>query len=379
MDQSAPSGTSEHSYAYDETGNTVRRTTGERDQTLEWGPEGELVRVTDGLDSTEYVYDADGERLLRRVNGATTLYLPGMEVTWDESAGTEEATRYFQHAGETVAVRENDGSLDWVFSDHHGTGQMTVDAVWGEVVQRRMTVFGQDRGTTGEWPGERGFVNGTVDESTGLTQLGARAYDAALGRFISADPLMDLADSQSMNGYAYANNSPVTYWDGSGLSARDIQQDKARENYLRNTGYYKSKVPKKPSGNSSAVSISINITVYPGGGVRTNWKRMNYGPGISSPRLIFTPSYRDNPGYWHEPVKSPKDEALDAASHQGGDYSPLERAGNWINDNWGRSGRLAVLLELSLYRILRGLCCCWRSSSRRKISIGFLSVGDGGP
>jgi YD repeat-containing protein len=153
----------------------MRRTTGERDQTLEWGPEGELVQVTDGLEKTEFVYDADGERLLRRANGATTLYLPGMEVTWDPAAGTEEASRYYEHAGETVAVRENDGTLSWMFPDHFGTGQISVDAVWGNTVQRRFTVFGQDRGTAVNWHGERGFVDGTMDASLGLTQLGARS------------------------------------------------------------------------------------------------------------------------------------------------------------------------------------------------------------
>lgn len=225
VDEQGVGGTSVHSYDYDEAGNMVRRTTGEHDQTLEWGPEGELVRVTDGLERTEYVYDASGERLLRRANGATTLYLPGMEVTWDPAAGTEEATRYYTHAGATVAVRQDDRGLHWVFSDQHGTGQMTVDAVWSEVAQRRMTVFGQDRGATGEWPGERGFVDGTVDATMGLTQLGARAYDAALGRFISVDPLMGLVDGQQMHGYAYANNNPVSFTDPDGLilcqSSRD--------------------------------------------------------------------------------------------------------------------------------------------------------------
>ncbi|GGP97540.1 hypothetical protein GCM10010266_21020 [Streptomyces griseomycini] len=57
---------------------------------------------------------------------------------------------------------------------------------------------------------------GTTDEPTGLTHLGAREYDPAIGRFISVDPMTDVAESQTMNPYAYANNSPVTYSDPSG-------------------------------------------------------------------------------------------------------------------------------------------------------------------
>ncbi|WP_394295625.1 RHS repeat-associated core domain-containing protein [Nocardiopsis alkaliphila] len=61
-------------------------------------------------------------------------------------------------------------------------------------------------------------MDGMIDASTGLTQLGARAYDADLGRFISVDPLMDLTDAQTMNGYVYSNNSPAVFTDPSGLS-----------------------------------------------------------------------------------------------------------------------------------------------------------------
>jgi RHS repeat-associated protein len=66
-------------------------------------------------------------------------------------------------------------------------------------------------------PGERGFVGGTEDATTGLTHLGAREYDPALGRFISVDPVMDLANPQQMHGYAYAGNSPITKSDPTGL------------------------------------------------------------------------------------------------------------------------------------------------------------------
>ncbi|MFE9687205.1 RHS repeat domain-containing protein, partial [Streptomyces sp. NPDC006285] len=61
---------------------------------------------------------------------------------------------------------------------------------------------------------------GTDDTgTTGLTHLGAREYDSTTGRFISVDPLMDLTDPQQHNGYSYAENSPITNSDPSGLMA----------------------------------------------------------------------------------------------------------------------------------------------------------------
>ncbi|MEZ0070652.1 RHS repeat-associated protein [Streptacidiphilus sp. MAP12-20] len=78
--------------------------------------------------------------------------------------------------------------------------------------------FGNPRGTTPTtWAGDKGFVGGTQDATTGLTNLGAREYQPATGRFISADPILDAANSpQQWNGYAYGNNDPVGSSDPTG-------------------------------------------------------------------------------------------------------------------------------------------------------------------
>ncbi|MFI1352682.1 RHS repeat-associated core domain-containing protein [Streptomyces sp. NPDC020898] len=51
---------------------------------------------------------------------------------------------------------------------------------------------------------------------TGLTHLGAREYDPSTGRFISVDPLLNLAEQQFLNGYTYGNNNPATLADPAG-------------------------------------------------------------------------------------------------------------------------------------------------------------------
>ncbi|MFE6621513.1 hypothetical protein [Streptomyces sp. NPDC057740] len=51
---------------------------------------------------------------------------------------------------------------------------MAIDAATGAISQRRFDPFGVERGEkTGTWPGEKGYVGGTIDASTGLTHLGA--------------------------------------------------------------------------------------------------------------------------------------------------------------------------------------------------------------
>ncbi|MFG3379475.1 polymorphic toxin-type HINT domain-containing protein [Streptomyces sp. NPDC047999] len=216
--EDGPSVDQQYTYAYDATGNTTERVIGGDAQKLEWDVEGQLVRTTEagGAEAT-YVYDAGGDRVVRRDATATTVYLPGMELRLAKGSSKVEATRYYSFAGQTVAVRSDSGNLAFLSSDHHGTGQLAVDATTGSVSQRRFDPYGLDRGSpVGEWPGEKGFVGGTIDKQTGLTSVGAREYDPALGKFISVDPIIDYRQPQQINGYAYANNSPVTLSDPSG-------------------------------------------------------------------------------------------------------------------------------------------------------------------
>ncbi|MFF3543246.1 RHS repeat-associated core domain-containing protein [Streptomyces platensis] len=89
--------------------------------------------------------------------------------------------------------------------DRLGTGQLAISAADQSLPQRRSLPFGGLRGTKPtNWPG----TDDTTD--TGLTHLGAREYDPETGRFISVDPLMNLADSESLNGYTYAGSKPMT-------------------------------------------------------------------------------------------------------------------------------------------------------------------------
>lgn len=200
-------------YAYDDAGNTVQR----GDQRLEWDQLGKVRSVTEGGKVTSFVYGADGDRLIRHASDASTLYLPGQELRADKATGELTATRYYSHAGQPIAVR-TDSTLTWTASDHHGTAQVAINAVTMTTSVRRMDPFGMARGEQPtEWPSEKGFVGGTVDAVVGLTHLGAREYDAELGRFISVDPLIDHNDTQRMNGYAYSNNNPTSASDPDGL------------------------------------------------------------------------------------------------------------------------------------------------------------------
>ncbi|MFF0201483.1 RHS repeat-associated core domain-containing protein [Streptomyces sp. NPDC005017] len=202
---------------YDEQGNTTKRygPSGVA-QTLTWDIEGELTRLTEGAKATDYLYDANGDLLIRRSGTKTVLYLGGQELHYDTGTGKFSAQRYYS-AGDITAVR-TETSLTWMVDDHHGTASMAVDATTQAVTRRYTKPFGESRGATPQaWPDDKGYLGKPSDSETGLTHVGAREYDPVIGRFLSVDPILATEDHESLNGYAYSNNTPVTKSDPTGL------------------------------------------------------------------------------------------------------------------------------------------------------------------
>ncbi|MFK0189513.1 RHS repeat domain-containing protein [Kitasatospora sp. NPDC090308] len=230
----------QESYAYDASGNTTERhlkPTGNQtsDQVLTWNSENRLAKVADTVTTaaasstttTDYLYDAGGNRLLGHTRDAAnpgaenwTLYLGNTDLKLVKGAAKAAATRRYPLGGST-AVRSDDGRLTFQVNDHHGTAEVGIDAATGTVTQRRSTPFGGARGTAPTaWADGRGFLGG-VQEPTGLTHIGARDYDPATGRFVSVDPLLEANKPQTMNGYTYSANNPVTYSDPSGMALEE--------------------------------------------------------------------------------------------------------------------------------------------------------------
>jgi RHS repeat-associated protein len=202
-------GTRESSYTYDAAGHTLTRP----GQSLAWDPEDHLASVTAGTAVSSYVYGVDGQRLVTHDPGATTVYLPGMELRLDKATHQVKTTRYY---GDD-AVRTSAG-LTWLVPDEHGTATVVINASTQQATYRRMTPFGTARGATpASWPDAHGFVGGVLDP-TGLTHLGAREYDPTAGRFISGDQVLHVDQAQTLNPYAYSNNNPSSFSDPSGLS-----------------------------------------------------------------------------------------------------------------------------------------------------------------
>ncbi|MFI5734775.1 RHS repeat domain-containing protein [Kribbella sp. NPDC051587] len=214
-----PAGGRTDSYTYNGTGDRTSRTVAGVGENYSWDADGNLEKVTKGSQETSYLYDANNTRLLRKDNTGTTLYLGDTELLLKPNATVAEGTRYYQHGEKTIAIRSK-GELTWLGADHHATSTTAVSDNAAQTVQkRRQDPYGNSRGTApAAWPGQRGFVDGTEDASTGLVHLGAREYDPTIGKFISVDPVMNPDDPQALNAYVYGNNNPITFSDPDGMS-----------------------------------------------------------------------------------------------------------------------------------------------------------------
>jgi RHS repeat-associated protein len=106
-----------------------------------------------------------------------------------------------------------------------------MDSAANVLTRESFTPFGARRG--GAWTGtpssadytafgnttRKGFTGHEMLDSVALVHMNGRVNDPQLGRFLSADPVMQsLSATESVNPYAYAWNDPLKYIDPSGHS-----------------------------------------------------------------------------------------------------------------------------------------------------------------
>ncbi|WP_405425461.1 RHS repeat-associated core domain-containing protein [Micromonospora sp. NBC_00617] len=212
------------SYTYDNAGNTTGRNAAQGNQTLTWDEAGDLVAVTGGASgNNSFIYDTDGGLLLQKEPGKNTLYLPGQQLTLNTTSTVVTGNRYYALPGGGSCIRTGSGTAyTFAIADHQGTPSLYLDNTAQNPTWRQYTPYGGARGATVTAPDNHGFLDKPMSP-TGLSIVGARAYDPSIGKFASLDPLQDSQQPQQWNGYSYANNTPVTSSDPTGLIPEDCR------------------------------------------------------------------------------------------------------------------------------------------------------------
>lgn len=208
-------------YGYSNTGSTTSATVQGTPQTFSYDLEGHLDTATVGGQAQSNIYDADGNLLIRTEPGRKTLYLGDSEL--HVNGGTQlSGTRTYTFAGRPIAERTTQpggstSKVSWLDSDNVNTGTIAQDSTTGAITRRHLDPFGNPRDPSAvAWPSGHGYLNKPISPLSKLTHLGAREYNPDLGRFTTIDPILDSKDPQQLNGYNYANNSPISRSDPTG-------------------------------------------------------------------------------------------------------------------------------------------------------------------
>jgi RHS repeat-associated protein len=166
-----------------------------------------------------FEYDGNGTRIRQgNPDGSQLLLLNGgryhVEIAADTTVST---TRYYSIAGQRPAMRNNDGSINYLLGDHLGSVSTVVDASGEIVSQSRYLPFGELLWEDGTSPTDYTYTGQRSLSEIGLMDYNARFNDPMLGRFTSPDSIVPEPGSViGYNRYAYVNNNPVIYNDPSG-------------------------------------------------------------------------------------------------------------------------------------------------------------------
>jgi RHS repeat-associated protein len=226
--------------------------------------------------TVNFYYNADRKRFMRQdqvtapdptthqlvTTKTTTLYLDGMEIDTTTDATGKITNTFKNYIGDAELILDDQGNRTTydILKDNIGSTSVITDQS-GNVVQRfHYDPFGEQqlvdtttqsspRPRAGEGPGVRANTTVTIPHNTSkagdidpqdrtsitrygftgqeevnaggidLIHMNGRMYDPHLGRFLSADPVIqDPSNSQCLNRYSYCNNNPIAAVDPSGFS-----------------------------------------------------------------------------------------------------------------------------------------------------------------
>jgi RHS repeat-associated protein len=194
------------------------RTIGGVAYTLTYDRENRLTAIASTGAGASVVHDAEGNRVKSTVNGVTTIYIAGIY----EQQGTA-TTLYYEGNGLRRTGYAADNGVFYRLTDHLGSSSTLVtQAAVVSGARNYYYPYGENRGgaafnglTAKRFTGQ--YHEAALPGGEGLSDYGARWYDARLGRFLSADTVVPGAmNPQALNRYSYVYNRPTGLTDPSG-------------------------------------------------------------------------------------------------------------------------------------------------------------------
>lgn len=215
-------------YAYDNNGNQLTKTTTAYingvpqapivDQTNTYD---KLNQMTQTATSSGYtvinVYNGDGQRVQKTVNGTATNYLydENDKVVLETNASNTQTAQNI-YGLNLISRKVGVDTLYYLYNGHADVVEL-LDTSGTIVVTYYYDAFGNIIDQTGTANNNIMYAGYQYDPQTGLYYLNSRMYDPVTARFIQEDTYTGQNnDPLSLNRYTYCHNEPLRYSDPSG-------------------------------------------------------------------------------------------------------------------------------------------------------------------
>ncbi len=208
--------------SYDAWGNVTSRTYSGTTATLSYDILDHLTQwYVSSTNQEQYMYDANGERVLRRstTSSGTTLTVCafGLEEHQYSGSGTNQSNLYYYSLGGRLIGALDSSGTTFYLTDALGSLLASFSNTANSAALKSNQLFspyGSARYTSGTLNTAKGFTSQYTDSLTGLDYFNARYYDPVVGVFLSADQAQ--GNLQGMNPYAYVQGNPETHSDPTG-------------------------------------------------------------------------------------------------------------------------------------------------------------------
>lgn len=213
--------------------------------TYEWDNAGSMHALHANGRDVVYLYTADDERVAsvarvpdvnvitrNRTNWTLRGFSQQLLRTWTDDSTSGTRTWSWSEdeiwRGTTLLASETPTGTRHIFTDHLGSPRFLTDSVGQSLGTIPFSSFGSG-GATGmgalQFTGHERDLG--TNSSDALDYMHARYYSAAVGRFLSVDPTLDVARAvktpQAWNRYSYVLNDPVRLIDADGREDTEIE------------------------------------------------------------------------------------------------------------------------------------------------------------
>jgi RHS repeat-associated protein len=213
-------------YEYDGEGNRTKRTQVATGKVTEYVWDyrnrltGVLFKNSAGVleKNVEYIYDTNNLRIGKKIDGVVTerfvIDRNQLALVFD-GLGAQKSRYLYGTQVDQVLAEESGAQVHWFLTDHQGTVKDVVDNAGIVIDHVAYDSFGRIVGQTSPIDLRFAYTGREWDGETGQYYYRARYYDAAVGKFISEDPIgFDAGDT---NFHRYVENDPLNSTDPSGL------------------------------------------------------------------------------------------------------------------------------------------------------------------